>query len=371
MRNTYKAFMNFILFLSNKVHLSKTFISEWVGILRKYKLYKEVKLTRTEIKRIDNLWMKYYGKKISKRWHKLYQSINGKYNEFYFPDHIFSTKLEPKLNPVHLSKYYSDKGLTELIYSGVDGIKFPKTIIVNSSGYFYDEKRNVIEENKVIEIINKLDEFVIKPTIGGSSGNSVKIVNLEKIEKVEKLKKIKEILKIYKENYIIQLKVLPHFTFSKIYPHSINTVRLITYILDGHIYHAPLSFRMGNNNNTVDNIHAGGIVVSVDDEGYLGKIGYQLGYADSKKTHTSHPNTGVVFEGYDIAYTEQMITVAKKLHSHTPHLGIISWDLTVDKFDNIILLEGNYYGQSIWFPQIVHGKSIFGNNTEKMIKLSR
>lgn len=371
MKNTYRNFMSFLNASSNKIHLSKTFIAEWIAILRKNKLYKEVKLTRTEVKRINSIWVKHYGKKISKRWHKLYQSINGKYNESYFPDHIFSTKLEPKLNPIHLSKFYSDKGLTELIYSGIEGILFPTTIILNSSGYFYDEKRNVIKEEKALEIINQLDEFVIKPTIGGSSGTSVKIVNLEKMKKEEKRKKVKEILQIYKADYIIQLKILPHTTFSKLYPHSINTVRLITYILEGQVYHAPLSLRMGINNNAVDNIHAGGIVVSVDDKGCLGKTGYQLGYADSKKTYASHPNTGVIFEGYDIAYTEEMIKVAKKLHSHTPHLGIISWDLTINESGDIVLLEGNYYGQSIWFPQIVHGKSIFGKNTEKMISLSR
>ena len=64
-----------------------------------------------------------------------------------------------------------------------------------------------------------------------------------------------------------------------------------------------------------------------------------------------------------------MIEIAKQLHGSTPHLGIISWDLMVDELGEVVLVEGNYFGQSIWFPQIVHGEAIFGENTKYMINL--
>jgi hypothetical protein len=175
----------------------------------------------------------------------------------------------------------------------------------------------------------------------------------------------------YKENYIVQLRVKGQKEYEKLHPHSLNTIRIITYIADNDVYHAPLCLRVGCGHSTVDNIHAGGIGIGVTDDGVLKKYGYQLGYGDSKVKYTCHPNTGVVFEGYKIPGTYDMIDVAKRLHCRTPHLGIVSWDLTMDHRGKIVLIEGNLQGQGVWFPQIVHGEPIFGEQTAYFIKLAR
>jgi hypothetical protein len=369
MKNAYRRIVLLLENLILKIHIFKTWIFEWYSILRKKSLYKDIHYTNEKSLEIKKIWESNYGKAISNRWHKLYQSINGIYNKCYFPEIIFSTKLEPILNPINIAKHMSDKSITELFYKSVPNVKFPCTIIVNCSGYYYDKDRNVISNNEAINILMDFDEFVIKPTFGGSSGQGVQVITLKDVSDSGKKEIIVELLTGYRSNFIVQHKLNGHLEYSNLYPYAVNTVRLITYICNDTVYHAPLCLRMGCAGNKVDNIHAGGIVVGLSDSGILKKYGYQLGYGDSKTKFTSHPDTNIQFEGYQVPKTLEMINIAKRLHCHTPHLGIISWDLMVDSVGDVILVEGNYYGQSIWFPQIAHGEPIFGEQTEYMMNI--
>lgn len=52
-------------------------------------------------------------------------------------------------------------------------------------------------------------------------------------------------------------------------PSSLNNFRVITYILDGKIYHMPIILRIGRNGKRLDNAHQGGIFIGVNDDGYL------------------------------------------------------------------------------------------------------
>ena len=63
-----------------------------------------------------------------------------------------------------------------------------------------------------------------------------------------------------------------------------------------------------------------------------------------------------------------VVEVAKKLHVNTNGIGLISWDFTVNNKNEIIVIEANYKGQSSWFPQMLSGKSLFGDNTSRILE---
>src|SRR5699024_12140245 len=104
MRNLIKAVikggMKFILSL----YLVKIIIGEYFNIFRKKNLYKDIELSAHQEKEVQHFWKSHYGRKISTRWHRLYQSYNGAYNKKYFPEIIFTTKLERKLNNREIAK---------------------------------------------------------------------------------------------------------------------------------------------------------------------------------------------------------------------------------------------------------------------------
>lgn len=73
--------------------------SERQNIQKKRKLIDKVSLTETQKQEIKEFFRKNYGKSLSTAWHRLYQSYTGIYCKDYFPEILFSTRLEPKLNP--------------------------------------------------------------------------------------------------------------------------------------------------------------------------------------------------------------------------------------------------------------------------------
>lgn len=128
---------------------------------------------------------------------------------------------------------------------------------------------------------------------------------------------------------------------SEIYSLSINTIRLET-IRNPHtgdIEIFPPLLRVGANGNTVDNWAKGGLAVEIDAEKCtLGKYGwYKVGYGT--KT-TSHPNTGVVFEGHNLPFLNEAIEDAKKFHRCLPGLHSIGWDIAITD-DGPVFIEGN------------------------------
>ena len=166
------------------------------------------------------------------------------------------------------------------------------------------------------------------------------------------------------ENFVVQEKIMPHESFSRIYTKSINTLRVITYFANNEIKVAPITMRIGQGGAKVDNAHAGGMFIAVNDEGKLAKEAF----TECQKRYTKHPDTGIIFEDYQLPYIEKVKKVAIELHKRLPMLEIISWDFTIDKDENIVLIEANMHSQSTWFPQMASGKALFGEDTAMILQ---
>jgi len=366
MKKIYSNIIQFVEKLPLMLHLLKTAIAENVAIINKRKLYKNVIWTKEQQNDFDNFWKKYYGRKISNRWHRLYQSINGVYDVKYFPEILFTTKFEPLLNPYNIGKVLQDKSFVELLFGGTNDVIFPKTYIICCSGIFYDSNRIVITEELAINSLVNIGDAVIKITIGSSSGKGVEMVSFGN-NSIRTKEQIQKLFQRFGRNFIIQERIKQHKLISQIYDKSINTFRVMTYILDGKVCHFPVSIRIGGNGSVVDNIHAGGMAVGVSDEGTLAKYAYRLGYGDSNERYEKHPNTGIAFEGIKIPFIPKIIDNSYQLHGRVPHIGTISWDFAVNNADKTVLLEVNLLNQGSWLPQIIGGKGLFGDNTEKVL----
>lgn len=368
MKNFYKKFLNFLFNIPLKVENCKTIFFEWYAILRKKTLYKNVTWTKEQQKEFDEFWKNSYGKKISNRWHRLYQSMNGIYKIDYIPELLYTTKIENKNNDYYYSKVLSDKSLLGVIFNNkIPNVRTPKTYIINSFGVFYNSEREIISEKDAIQILENIGEAVIKPTVDSSSGKNIKILDLHNGINIKDDVSIKELLSSYSSNYIVQEKIQPHPDLKKIYPNAINTLRVISYVLNSKVYVAPISLRIGSGGNAVDNIHAGGMVIGVSNTGELNNKAYRLGYGDTTEIFYEHPDTKVIFKEVKLDFIKELIEVAKKLHGLTSNIGIISWDFTIDADGNFVIIEVNLKGQSVWFPQMISGQPLLGENTREYL----
>jgi len=123
-------------------------VSEWIAIIRKCGLYKDIRWTKEQKAEFVAFWKQHYGKRISPLWHKLYQSINSVFDVRYMPDILFSTKLELQLNPFLLCEQLQSKTFPELLLGGeltdgTAGVRLPKTFAVCFGGYCYKSGREL------------------------------------------------------------------------------------------------------------------------------------------------------------------------------------------------------------------------------------
>lgn len=345
-------------------------VGEYKYIWRYKKLWERVNLSKKQINLIQRNFKKYYGKSYSTMWHRFYQSYTGKFDKNYFPEILFSTKLEPLLNPRSISLALEDKNLLEPLYRSVRGLRIPKTLIGNSYGTFYSNigsRRKNINKKEACNLISNTDYVVIKPTIGTHSGNGIMICKfVNGIDEFTK-RSCKDILESYKVNFIVQEHIINCKELNALYGESLNTIRVITYILDNNLYYLPLALRLGCDGNKVDNIGAGGLFIGISPDGYL----KPYAFAEIGTKYSHHPNSKVAFRDYFIPNIPKVLEMAYFCHLNTPQVKMVSWDFTIDEDFNVVLIETNMLGQSLGFPQMANGESAFGINTGRMLKLIR
>lgn len=326
---------------------------------RRQILVKKISLTEVEKREIDKLFVTNYGKKIRYDWHRLYQSYTGIFDENYFPEYLFSSILEPKMNPMDYRYVLDDKLLLSLFCTGIDNIRTPHAYCILSDGICFDERKNIIDLQSTNVNWGGKTDVIIKPAQDTSSGVGIEMVKGKEAIITNLREKTKK-----KGAYIVQERIVQHDQLSKLYPESVNTFRVITYIWNGKVFHMPLALRLGQGGSYLDNAHAGGMFIGVNNIGELNDVAF----TEFGDRYLEHPDTHISFKGYVLDFVPELIKKAKSLHLNAPQLGIISWDLTVDQNGKFVLIEANTRGQSIWFPQMANGTGAFGKNTAEILR---
>lgn len=225
-----------------------------------------------------------------------------------------------------------------------------------------------MNRNAFLDELRDLGEVVIKPTVESGSGRGVRFARFKDGVDVYNGDTVNEVIDTYGGSDIaIQECVRPAECLRNIYPYAVNTFRIMTYILDGHVYNCPAFMRIGRDGRRLDNAHAGGMFIGIDQDVYL----REYAYTEQGERFGRHPDTGVIFKGYRIENVPLLIDACKRMHAITPQLGIISWDVTLNDNNGVELLEINTRGGAAWAPQMANGEPLFGDNTERLLSLIR
>lgn len=162
-----------------------------------------------------------------------------------------------------------------------------------------------------------------------------------------------ELQSIVSDNkFILQQRVEQTHALAYLYPHSLNTLRIVT------VYNRETSqidlltavMRIGADYHRVDNWAAGGLIVGVDtNTGCLTKYGFYKPTIKVEKC-THHPNTHVEFIGYKIPYFEDAVAACKRFHSYFPDIHSVGWDVAITD-DGPCFIEGNDNWDTV-LPQV-------------------
>lgn len=350
-------------FIERKLSSTLTSYSEHKNVKRKKNLIDKVNLTSEQEREIDKFFEKNYGKKIDKSWHKLYESYAGKHQYNYFPEILFSTKLEPLTNPRREAELFGDKNLLYTLFGKLENLHIPKLYISCVNGFVRNSENMPIELEKLCREVPD-GKYVIKKTIDTSSGRDVMICNLKNGIDSSSQKSLYEICLEFGNNFCVQECIKQWRELEKLYPKALNTFRIITYIVENKIYVAPMALRLARGGADRDNIHYGGIVVGIDNEGNL----REKAFSEMGDSYLKHPDTNIVFKNYCILKVAEIADAAVRCHECIPWLGILSWDFSLDEKGIPVLIELNSTGQSAWFPQMCNGEPLFGEHTAYMLQ---
>lgn len=331
-----------------------------------------VKWTPEQKTEFDSYWKKHYGKTIPSAYHRFYETFNGVRNVRYFPPLLCSVNLLYKMNPNSLiapsRSPFVNKALFEVFFGGASsglggGVSVPETLGFFFNGIYYTRRRRVCSLDGLLKELRSEKSVCIKP-LSCAFGRDVQILNIEKLDSDE----LKRILEGY-EDFIIQEKLEQSPDISKIYPKSVNTIRVVTYICDNNVFAAPAAMRIGAGGSVVDNFTAGGIGVGIHSDGKLRRYGY-IENRDFAKIEI-HPDTGIRFEDCSVPNYSKVLDKACELHGRLPGYGLVSWDFALGADNEPVLIEINIRNVFINLSQIANGLPIFGDNTEKMIAMAR
>ena len=345
------------------VKLLRTY-GEMKNVWRKRVLIKKIKLTGEQKKQIDQLFRSCYGRKVAYHWHRLYMSYSGVFRADYFPEILFSTRLEPLMNSRLSYEQLGDKNMLPLLFGQIADVHVPYTYLSAVNGVIRDCNNSfVLAEN--LDSLFRDCRCVIKKTIDTSSGRDVQVCCFQNGVELSTGKHWTEILDAFGKDYVVQEKIIQHESLNRIYPNAVNTFRVITYLVNGQVRVCPIALRLGQNGADRDNIHYGGFCIGVKPDGTL----RTNAYSEMGEAYSEHPNTKIIFGDTKIEGVERICSAAQRCHYCCPWLGILSWDFTLDQKGIPTLLEVNTTGQSAWFSQMVNGEPLFGADTAYMLNL--
>lgn len=331
---------------------------------RRTEIYSKVKLTKEQMDQIDQLYVNYYGKKIPYTWHKHFTAFAGNFDPKFIPEHIYIPEFEKYMNQWGFyADVLQDKNFLTLLANSMD-VKMPKLLVYCSRGVFHNNRYKIISVDEVKTILQNLDKpYFVKPSVDSSSGRGCFILDPGCID----TQNIDSVLEKLGTDFTIQELLICHESIRNLYPNSVNTFRVITYNWKGHIYHMPSLMRIGCGGNVLDNAHAGGMFIGIDDSGLLKREAY----TEFLHRFTEHPDTKIVFDKYKIQNFGKVLETAHRCHEAVSQLGCINWDFTIDSYGNPVLIEANCKSGSVWLTEEANGCGPFGERTEEILSWLR
>ena len=138
---------------------------------------------------------------------------------------------------------------------------------------------------------------------------------------------------------VLEELIVQHEDMAKLYPLSVNTIRIGTLVAGGQAYCAYATCKMGNEGKFVDNMENSGLACPIDleTERICG-----VAHTSALINYDTHPYTGVKLVGYKIPYAREAVELCKRAAMEVPQMQYIGWDVCIMP-DGPAIVEGNNF----------------------------
>lgn len=330
-----------------------------------YKTFNEIDEIDQELDLKIDQYFANYGVKVNKYWHYCYIHSSGIKSEKYIPEYNFYEEIEPVFNRAIMADGYDDKNMYDLLFPEVNR---PKCYLRVINGRFFDsDYKELSSVQEIVNCLNPDKEYIAKPSLDGQGGQGVKKIKLKSDQSVflgDEEIDISDLPNLYKTDFVVQELVTQHKNLSTIYPHAVNTIRVMTFRYKGKYRVLSSIIRFGNLGAFVDNESSGGISCGIKSDGTL----RDFGIAKKIDLYDKHPYTNQRFGGTVIPNFPKVKEMAITMHKKLLYFDLASWDISIQENGDPILIEMNLMEQGINFHQGTNGP-LFGDLTDEVLDI--
>ena len=291
------------------------------------------------------------------RWHRFYGAATGRHAASYLPEDLFYFHVLPALNPTDRWAAYLDKNLTPALGLAPT----PGVVARVVRGTLVDAERRPLRLHEALERAAAFPAVVIKPARNSGSGRDVRRADVADLAG-----ELSRLVRPDGGDWLIEEAVTQAEPLAALNADSVNTYRVLTLRVSGHVHVVSTVVRVGRVGSWVDNVNAGGLVVGVADDGVLANRAYDgngIGY-------THHPDHGYAFAGRSVVPATLAHDAALAVHDAIPGLDVLSFDVAFAAGPRALLLEVNVSWQGITMHQLCHGP-LFGPHQDTVVTPKR
>ena len=213
-----------------------------------------------------------------------------------------------------------------------------KIVFLNTYKKFIRRKyltiSNLINDNELLyKELKNIEKLVLKSSTGqvGAEVEVIKKSDFSTSLLIEYMKR--------KKYNLIEEFVIQHPDLMRLSPSGLNTVRIITQLVQGQVEFLGARLRISVN-SFVDNLGAGNIAAPIDIEN--GKVTGNAVYSDITKTEVEkHPITNKPIFGFQIPFWAETLKMIKDVALLHPENKSVGWDIAITE-RGPELIEGNH-----------------------------
>ena len=238
-------------------------------------------------------------------------------------------RLQAGLNPPEARIFARDKQRfrVKMEEAGVPFVR--EVLIVDREGVIHDADGVVLDIDSAISRLQNGD-FFVKP-VDGIKGRNARLFGPHDDA---------EDFLTSARNVIVQPRIRQHGLLGKLYPHSVNTVRIDT-LCDGENWtHNAAVLKLGQGGGIVDNRSAIGLVIGVDLETGALHPPARAKTPRGIATYYQHPDTGTTFSGVVLPHWKLLRETVMHAAKVMLPLKSLGWDVAITE-DGVLLVEAN------------------------------
>ena len=316
-------------------------------------------LSSSQREEVLSFWNQYRDVSKVMQWFEFYNwCSDGKADiKRYIPDSIYYSEVDTVFTEPRRSYELDDKNHYDLFFHDV---RMPKTIVRKCKGLLMDREYHVVSLERAVELCRQAKYVISMPARNSEGGKGIRFFDFTAGDETEELKK----WLTDSGDLIVQDVIKQHEAINQLYAESVNSIRIMSIMLDGEIHILSSVLRMGRNGAKIDNTSNGGIVCGIKEDGWLREVAFD----NTGEKYSSHPQGGA-FKDYRIVGYDKCLDVIREVSGRmgtTTHL--ISWDFAIDQDGEAVLIEVNLTFGGVNIHQMCNGP-IFGDMTEDILSI--